>query len=68
MLFMKGISPDLYNKMLTEQLELLEKQRQEIIATLQNANVLQEVIDEISQTDLEKYQEPYRDNLSRNDF
>lgn len=63
MLFMKGISPDLYNKMLTEQLELLEKQRQEIIATLQNANVSQEVIDEIRQTDLEKYQEPYRDKI-----
>lgn len=63
MLFMKGISPDLYNKMLTEQLELLEKQRQDIIATLQNANVSQEVIDEISQTDLEKYQEPYRDKI-----
>ena len=62
-LFMKGISPDLYDKMEEEQMELLEKQKQDTIAILQQAKVSQNIIDEINQTDLENYRKPYRDKI-----
>ena len=62
-LFMKGISPDLYDKMEEEQMELLEKQKQDTIAILQQAKVAQNIIDEINQTDLENYRKPYRDKI-----
>ena len=46
-----------------EQMELLEKQKQDTIAILQQAKVAQNIIDEINQTDLENYRKPYRDKI-----
>ena len=63
MLFMKGISPELFDKMLNEQQSILEKQKNDIIVVLQNANVPQLVIDKIQETDLESYQDPYREKI-----
>ena len=62
-LFMKGISPNMYCTMLDEQLVLLEKQRNDITEVLKKAGVSQEIMDEINRVDLDEFQDPYRDKI-----
>ena len=61
--FQMQIPDEVYDKMEEEQMELLEKQKQDTIAILQQAKVAQKIIDEINQTDLENYRKPYRDKI-----